>query len=74
LTTHWSGELAARESWYAPEFGLRQRRTTLHWCWRGDLPVRLVYAFTPAGQRPPSMPLDLTQEGVEIVHSALASS
>ena len=72
LTTHWSGELAARESWYAPEFGVRQRQTTLHWTWRGDLPVRLVYAFTPAGQRPPFIPLDLAQEGVEMLHTALA--
>jgi hypothetical protein len=74
LTAHGSGELVARESWYAPEFGLRQRRTTLHWSWRGDLPVRLVYAFTPAGQRPPSLPLDLTQESDEIVRTALALS
>jgi uncharacterized heparinase superfamily protein len=74
LTTHGSGELAARESWYAPEFGLRQPQTALHWTWRGDLPVRLVYAFTPAGQTPRVIPLDLIREGVEKVHTALGSS
>jgi hypothetical protein len=73
LTSLGSGELVARESWYAPEFGLRQRQTTLHWTWRGDLPVRLVYAFTPAGEKPPVISQHSGQEALGIDPAAFAS-
>ena len=66
LTTLGPGELMARESWYAPEFGLRQHRTTLHWSWEGDLPVRLIYTLTPVGERPPVILQCLGQEAVEV--------
>ena len=66
LTTLGPGELMARESWYAPEFGLRQHRTTLHWSWEGDLPVRLIYTLTPIGERPPLISQCLGQEAVEV--------
>jgi uncharacterized heparinase superfamily protein len=73
LTTHWRGDLAERESWYAPEFGLRQRQTTLHWTWKGDLPARLIYALTPAGEKPPLIPQHSNQEALEIDLAAFAS-
>ena len=66
LTALGPGELVARESWYAPEFGLRQRQTALLWTWKGELPVRLVYAFTPAGERPPVISQHLAQEILDI--------
>ena len=66
LTTLGPGELMARESWYAPEFGLRQHRTTLHWSWEGDLPVRLIYTFTPVGERLPVISQCLGPEAVEV--------
>ncbi len=66
LTTLGPGELMARESWYAPEFGLRQHRTTLHWSCEGDLPVRLIYTLAPVGERPPVISQCLGQEAVEV--------
>src|SRR5205823_2364247 len=66
LTTLGPGELMARESWYAPEFGLRQHRTTLHWSWEGDLPVRLICTFTPVGERLPVISQCLGPEAVEV--------
>jgi len=66
LMTLGPGELMARESWYAPEFGLRQHRTTLHWSWEGDLPVRLIYTLTPVGERPPVISQCLGPEAVEV--------
>ena len=66
LTTLGPGKLMARESWYAPEFGLRQHRTTLHWSWEGDLPVRLIYTLTPVGERPPVISQCLGQEAIEV--------
>jgi len=66
LTTLGPGELMARDSWYAPEFGMRQHRTTLHWSWEGDLPVRLIYTLTPIGERPPLISQCLGQEAVEV--------
>jgi hypothetical protein len=72
LTAHGSGEWVAQESWYAPEFGLRQRQTTLHWTWRGDLPARLIYALTPAGEKPPVISQHSGQEALEIDPVAFA--
>lgn len=66
LTTLGGGEVEAQQSWYAPEFGLRQRRTTLHWSWKGDLPVNLIYALTPAGEKLPAIKQCPGQEAVEI--------
>ncbi len=66
LTTLGPGELMARDSWYAPEFGMRMHRTTLHWSWEGDLPVRLIYTLTPIGERPPLISQCLGQEAVEV--------
>jgi hypothetical protein len=66
LTTLGSGEVVAQQSWYAPEFGLRQRRNTLHWSWEGDLPVSLVYVLTPLGERPPVIKQCPGQDAVEI--------
>jgi hypothetical protein len=66
LTTLGRGEVVAQQSWYAPEFGLRQRRTTLHWSWEGDLPVSLIYVLTPGGERLPVIKQYPGQEGFEI--------
>ncbi len=74
LTTIGPGELMARDSWYAPEFGLRQHRTTLHWSWEGDLPVRLIYTLTPVGERPPVISQCLGQEAVEVDNISLRLS
>jgi hypothetical protein len=74
LTTLGPGKVEAQQSWYAPEFGLRQRRTTLHWSWGGDLPVSLIYAFTPVGERPPVIKQCPGQQAVEIDHILLPLS
>jgi hypothetical protein len=66
LTTLGRGEVVAQQSWYAPEFGLRQRRTTLHWSWEGDLPVSLIYALRPGGERFPVVKRCPGQHAVEI--------
>jgi len=71
LTTPGCGQVEARPSWYAPEFGLRQRQTTLHWSWQGDLPVSLVYTLTPAGERPPVIKQCPGREAVEIDRTLL---
>ncbi len=55
LATMGGGDVEAQPSWYAPEFGLRQRRTTLHWSWQVDLPATLIYTFTRSGERPPAI-------------------
>lgn len=74
LTPCGPGEMVARESWYAPEFGLRQRQTTLHWSWEGALPVRLIYTLTPVGEMPPVISQCLGQEAVEVDHISLPLS
>jgi hypothetical protein len=74
LTTLGHGEVEAQQSWYAPEFGLRQRRTTLHWSWEGDLPVSLIYALTPVGETPPVIKQCPCREAVEIDHILLPLS
>lgn len=66
LTTLGGGEVQAEQSWYAPEFGLRQRRTTLHWSWNADLAASLIYALTPAGERSPVIEQFPGQQAVEI--------
>ena len=66
LTTLGGGEVRAQQTWYAPEFGLRQHRTTLRWSRRGELPARLICVFTPAGQRPPEIGPCPDAEAVEI--------
>jgi len=66
LTTLGGGEVQAQQTWYAPEFGLRQPRTTLRWSWRGGLPASLIYAFTPAGQRLPAIEQRPDERNVEI--------
>ena len=66
LTTLGGGEVQAQQTWYAPEFGLRQPRTTLRWCRRGELPASLICAFTPAGQRPPAIGHCPDEQAVEI--------
>jgi uncharacterized heparinase superfamily protein len=65
LTTHWAGNWTAQESWYAPEFGLRQPQTVLHWTWEGNLPARLVYALTPAGEIPAGVSQPSTDDALE---------
>ena len=66
LATFGGGDLQQQQTWYAPEFGLRQRRTTLHWRWGGELPATLVYALSPAGERPPDIRPSPGQKAVEI--------
>jgi uncharacterized heparinase superfamily protein len=66
LATLGCGGVEVQQSWYASEFGLRQPRTTLHWSWEGDLPVTLIYALTPAGEKPPVIGQCPGQEAVEI--------
>jgi hypothetical protein len=43
------GDLRKKQSWYSPEFGLRQNRTAIHWTLESPLPALMVYAFVPAG-------------------------
>jgi hypothetical protein len=66
LTTRGGGEVVAQQSWYAPEFGLRQRRTTLHWSWEGDLPGSLIYALAPVRERLPVINQRRGQEAFEV--------
>jgi uncharacterized heparinase superfamily protein len=66
LTTLECGDVEAQRSWYAPEFGLRQPRTTLHCSWERDLPVTFIYTFTPAGGRPPVIKQCPGRDAVEI--------
>src|SRR6266699_3091816 len=47
------GEFTLTESWYAPEFGLRQSRPVILWTWSGDLPTTMLYAFVPSDATPP---------------------
>lgn len=47
------GEMAVAASWYAPEFGRRDRQSVVHWTANGALPVTLIYAFAPAESRVP---------------------
>jgi uncharacterized heparinase superfamily protein len=66
LTTLGGGVARPQQTWYAPEFGLRQHRTTLHWAWQGDLPASLIYALTPAGQTLPLIEPRPGQPAIEI--------
>jgi hypothetical protein len=66
LKTLGGGEVQAQQTWYAPQFGLRQRRTTLLWRWGGELPASLVYALSPVGERPPDIRSSPRQEAVGI--------
>jgi uncharacterized heparinase superfamily protein len=42
------GDLQLLKTWYAPEFGIRQPRTSISWSWRGAFPVMLAYALVPS--------------------------
>lgn len=66
LMTLGAGELALRESWYAPEFGLRQRQSVVHWTWQGELPARMLYAFVPVGGRPLAIRQVRDEKAIEI--------
>lgn len=66
LTTLGRGKVQPQQTWYAPEFGLRLRRTTLNWSWEGDLPASLVYVLTPAGERPPDIRRSPDERRIEI--------
>ncbi len=46
------GEMRLKQSWYSPEFGVRQRRSTLHWTLEGPLPAFLAYGFVSADSGP----------------------
>lgn len=49
------GEVELTQSWYAPEMGIRQPRSALHWRAAIALPAVLVCAFAPAGQFPANL-------------------
>ncbi len=55
LMTLGAGQFTLRESWYSPEFGLRQSRPVVRWIWEQELPATQLYAFVPAGARPPAI-------------------
>jgi hypothetical protein len=59
-----AAELAVRQSWYAPEFGLRLPSHVLSFMWEGLLPTTMVHAFVPAGA--PPLVVGLTPEGKAI--------
>jgi uncharacterized heparinase superfamily protein len=40
-----AGDVKLKQSWYAPEFGVRQARPVIHWTLEQSLPVLMVYAF-----------------------------
>jgi uncharacterized heparinase superfamily protein len=42
------GDLKLKDSWYAPEFGFRTKRSVIHWTVERPLPALMVYAFIPA--------------------------
>ena len=44
-------------TWYAPEFGLRQSRFTLWQTWEGQLPMSIVCVILPAGKSLPEIRL-----------------
>lgn len=44
------GDAKLKRTWYAPQFGLRQQRSTIHWTAERSLPTRMIYAFVPAGR------------------------
>ncbi len=66
LMTLGAGEFALRESWYSPEFGLRQTQTVIHWTWEGELPAMMLYAFRPVGAGPLVVRQLPDQEAVQI--------
>ena len=43
------GEVQLKQSWYAPEFGVRQMRPVIHWSLKQPLPALMAYAFVPCG-------------------------
>jgi uncharacterized heparinase superfamily protein len=44
-----AGELKLKQSWYAPEFGVRQPQPVIHWTIEQRLPAVMAYAFIPCG-------------------------
>ena len=66
LKTFGGGDFQKQQTWYAPEFGLCQRRTALRWRWVGELPASLVYSLSPARERPPDIRPSPGQKAVEI--------
>jgi uncharacterized heparinase superfamily protein len=51
--TSGGGRLTQAESWYAPEFGLRQSSAVILWTWAADLPTAMLYSFVPVDDTPP---------------------
>lgn len=43
------GSFTLKQAWYSPEIGRRKNQLVGYWTWEGRLPVRLLYAFLPAG-------------------------
>jgi uncharacterized heparinase superfamily protein len=43
------GDVKLKQTWYAPEFGMRQTRPVIHWTVEQPLPAFMVYAFVPCG-------------------------
>ncbi len=66
LMTLGAGEFALRESWYSPEFGLRQTQTVIHWTWEGEVPAKMLYAFGPVGVGPLAVRQLPEQKAVQI--------
>lgn len=60
------GRFVARESWYSPEFGLRQSQFVLQCTWEGELPMKLMYSFEPSESKPLIVHLPDDREAVMI--------
>ncbi|MGH9375784.1 MAG: heparinase II/III family protein, partial [Terriglobia bacterium] len=60
------GDVRLRQSWYSPEFGLRQRRSTVHWSLEGLLPAFMIYGFVPADGGPVTFRKNNDAESIQI--------
>ncbi|MGH9469981.1 MAG: heparinase II/III domain-containing protein [Terriglobia bacterium] len=65
------GELRLKQSWYAPQMGLRQRRAALHWTRETALPAIFICAFAPAGVPPVVLRAGADATTIQVNHITL---
>ena len=61
-----TADLAVRQSWYSPEFGLRLPSHLVSLTWEGSLPTTMVHAFAPVDAPPPVVGLTPEGKAIEI--------
>jgi hypothetical protein len=66
LVAYGAGEFSLYQSWYAEEFGNRQRSNVLRWTWEGNIPWIMAYAFVPEGIPTPKIVGDARNHTVDI--------